>query len=674
MTHGQSNQPNRLIRESSPYLLQHAHNPVDWHPWGEEALAKARAENKLLLVSIGYSSCHWCHVMERESFVDPAIAALMNAHYVCVKVDREERPDVDHVYMAAVQLMTGRGGWPLNCFALPDGRPVYGGTYFPPEQWSRVLADLDRTWQAEPKRVMEQAARLQRGVAGSMIAPEEAAPITEARATALRMVEAWKPRLDQQHGGADRVPKFPMPNNYQFLLRLAVLTSDNDLLQHVELTLVRMAMGGIFDWVGGGFARYSTDALWKVPHFEKMLYDNAQLVSLYSQAYQVLKKPLYKEVVALTIGFIEQEMSSPEGAFFSAIDADSEGEEGLFYVWSDGDLQKVLGPEYDLARAYFDIGGQALWEHDRNILRRGMPDADFARAFGIGEGELDERLARIRTLLMQARSKRVRPGLDDKSLTSWNALMVTGLCDAHEAFGEERWLGQALRCMEHLLKECRKADGGLRHSWKSGAATINGYLEDYAFTIEALLALYGLTFNERWLTEALALAEHAIRHFRDEATGFFHFTSDQDAPLIARPMELEDNVIPASNSAMARCLFVLGAYFDDDRLTGMAEAMLASMLPRIAEHPSGHSNWGQLALMRGWPLHEIAITGPEALRLRRDFAAGFIANRLFLGTTGRSQLPLLRDKALPGSMIFVCVEKSCQLPVPTVQEALSQLR
>jgi uncharacterized protein len=674
MTHEQSNPPNRLARESSPYLLQHAHNPVDWFPWGDEALAKARAENKLLLVSIGYSSCHWCHVMERESFVDPAIAALMNAHYVCVKVDREERPDVDHVYMTAVQLMTGRGGWPLNCFALPDGRPVYGGTYFPAAQWSRVLTDLNGTWQGDPKRVMEQAARLQRGVASSMVVPVETAPISEAKETVLLMAENWKPRLDQSHGGLDKVPKFPMPNNYQFLLRLAVLTNDKELLQHVELTLDRMAMGGIFDWVGGGFARYSTDALWKVPHFEKMLYDNAQLVSLYSQAYQALKKPLYKEVVALTIGFIEREMSSPEGAFFSAIDADSEGVEGLFYVWSDGDLQEVLGPEYDLARAYFDIGGQALWEHGRNILRRGMPDADFARAFGIGEAELGERLARIRSLLMLARDERVRPSLDDKSLTSWNALMVTGLCDAHEVFGEERWLALAERCMEHLLMKCRKADGGLRHSWKAGTATINGYLEDYAFTIEALLALYGLTFCERWLTEALALAEHAIRHFRDEATGFFHFTSDQDAPLITRPMELDDNVIPASNSAMARCLFALGAYHDDARFTGMAESMLARMLPRIAEHPSGYSNWGQLALTRGWPLHEIAITGPEALRLRCDFAERFIANRLFLGTTGRSQLPLLRDKALPGSMIFVCVEKSCQLPVPTVQEALSQLR
>jgi uncharacterized protein YyaL (SSP411 family) len=674
MAHGQSNPPNRLAQESSPYLLQHAGNPVDWFPWGEAAFAKARAEQKLILVSIGYSSCHWCHVMERECFVDEGIARLMNERYVCIKVDREERPDVDHVYMTAVQLMTGRGGWPLNCFALPDGRPVYGGTYFPPAQWQRVLTDLHRTWTEEPERVMRQATQLQRGVASTMLAPEEQAPLAEAKRAVLRMAEQWKPRFDHQHGGSDRVPKFPMPNNYQFLLRHAALTGDREALDHVELTLDRMALGGIFDQVGGGFARYSTDAVWKVPHFEKMLYDNAQLASLYSQAYQALKKPLYQEVVEQTLGFIAREMTAPEGAFFSALDADSEGEEGRYYVWTDAELQDALGPEYDLAKAYFDIGGLALWEHGRNILRRGMHDADFARAFGIGEAELKARLSGIRAALLERRSARVRPGLDDKCLTSWNALMVTGLCDAHAVFGRDEWLASARRAMEHLLTHCRRPDGGLWHSWKEGRASINGYLEDHAFLIEALLALYGVTFEERWLTEALAQAEHAIRHFHDARTGYFHFTSDLDAPLIARPMELEDNVIPASNSAMARGLFSLGALYDDARLRGMAERMLQGMLPRLEGAPMAHSNWGQLAQALAWPLHEIAITGPDALGLRRAFAPHHIPNCLFLGTTGRSQLPLLREKALPGSMIFVCVEKACRLPVPTVEEALGQLR
>jgi len=674
MAHEQSNRPNRLAQESSPYLLQHAHNPVDWHPWGEEAFAKARADQKLLLVSIGYSSCHWCHVMERECFVDPAIAQLMNEHFVCIKVDREERPDVDHVYMTAVQLMTGRGGWPLNCFALPDGRPVYGGTYFPPAHWSRVLTDLHRTWTDDPERVMRQATQLQRGVASTMLAPEEHAPLSEAKRAVQRMVDQWKPRFDHLHGGPDKVPKFPMPNNYQFLLRHAALANDKEVMEHVELTLDRMALGGIFDQAGGGFARYSTDAVWKVPHFEKMLYDNAQLVSLYSQGFQALKKPLYQDVVEQTVDFILREMTSPDGAFCSAIDADSEGEEGRFYVWTEAELREALGADYDLAKAYYDIGGLAHWEHGRNILRRGMHDTDFARAFGISDEELRGRIASVRARLLEVRSKRVGPGLDDKCLTSWNALMITGLCDAHEVFGRDAWLASAERCMEHLLVHCRKSDGGLWHSWKEGRASINGFLEDHAFMIEALLALYGVTFNERWLTEARALAEHAIRHFRDEKTGYFHFTSDLDAPLIARPMELEDNVIPASNSAMARGLSTLGTLHDDERLVNMAHRMLEGLLPRLAAAPMAHSNWGQLAQAIAWPLHEIAITGPDALRLRRDFAPHYVPNRLFLGTANRSQLPLLREKSLPGSMIFVCVEKSCQLPSSSIPEALSQLR
>ncbi len=674
MAHEQDKRTNRLALESSPYLLQHAHNPVDWHPWGDEAFAKARAEQKLLLVSIGYSSCHWCHVMERESFMDAGIAKLMNDRYVCIKVDREERPDVDHVYMTAVQLMTGRGGWPLNCFALPDGRPVYGGTYFPPAQWSRVLTDLHRTWIEDRERVMRQATQLQRGVASTMLAPEEQTPLAEAKRAVLGMAEQWSKRFDHVHGGPDKVPKFPMPNNYQFLLRHAALTGDRSALQHVELTLDRMALGGIFDQAGGGFARYSTDALWKVPHFEKMLYDNAQLVSLYSQAYQALKKPLYRDVVEQTIGFVARELSAGDGAFFSAIDADSEGEEGRYYVWTDAELQEALGAEYDLAKAYYDIGGQALWEHGRNILRRGMHDAEFAAAFGISEPDLRARITSIRARLLESRGRRPRPGVDDKCLTSWNALMVTGLCSAYEVFGREEWLAGARRCMEHLLTRCRRADGGLWHSWKDGRASINGFLEDHAFTIESLLALYGVTFEERWLDEALALAEHAIRHFGDEASGYFHFTSDLDAPLIARPLEVEDNVMPASNSAMARGLFVLGTLHDDERLLGRARRMLEGMLTRLAAAPMAHSNWGQLAQAMAWPLHEIAITGPDALRLRLQFGPHHIPNGIFLGTTGRSQLPLLQDKSLPGTMIFACVQKTCRLPVHTVNEALAQLR
>ena len=662
---------NRLAQESSPYLLQHAHNPVDWYPWGEEAFAKARAEDKLVLVSIGYSSCHWCHVMERECFEDEAVAQVMNERFVCIKVDREERPDVDNVYMTAVQLMTGRGGWPLNCFTLPDGRPVYGGTYFPPHQWTQVLNQLADTYAKDPERVMQQATQLHQGVVAQSLVKGTEEVDEPGREELRTMVHVWSRQLDNVDGGPDKVPKFPMPNNYQFLLRYAWLTNDSVLKRHVELTLDKMALGGIFDQVGGGFARYSTDALWKAPHFEKMLYDNAQLVSLYSQAYQAFGKPLYKATVEHTLAFMEREMTAAEGLFYSALDADTEGEEGRYYVWEKDELKAALGDDFDFAAAYYNVNSRGLWEHGRYILLRQQDDAAFAVQHGITQDELGTRVDRINTVLLAAREKRERPGLDDKSLTSWNALMIHGYCDAYEVLGDDVYLAKATGAMELLLSKCKRTNGGLWHLYKGGKASINGYLEDYCFTIEALIALYGITFEERWLAEAQALMEHAIRHFHDEATGMFHFTSDLDPALIARPTELHDNVIPASNSSMAKGLFLLGQLFDDERYLAISDRMVRTMAAQLSTYPTGHSNWAQLLVMRAFPYNEIAITGPDARQLRKNFAPHYLPNRLFLGCTTASELPLLKDKALPGSTIFVCVEKACQLPVTTVDAALN---
>ncbi|MGV3638392.1 MAG: thioredoxin domain-containing protein, partial [Flavobacteriales bacterium] len=413
---------NRLVHESSPYLLQHAHNPVDWYPWGEEAFATARAENKLVLVSVGYCSCHWCHGMERECFEDEQVAQVMNQRFVCIKVDREERPDVDQVYMTAVQLMTNRGGWPLNCFTLPDGRPVYGGTYFPPAQWTQVLNQLAETYAADPARVRAHAAQLHQGVAAQrLVAAPDDEEAVEHREALRAMVDKWKRQLDQVDGGPDKVPKFPMPDNYRFLLRYAWLTHDEELKHHIELTLDKMALGGLFDQVGGGFARYSTDAVWKAPHFEKMLYDNAQLVSLYSQAYQAYKKPLYKETVERTLAFITREMTSSEGAFHSALDADTEGEEGRYYVWTDEELRAALGDELDFATAYYGIGPRTVWEHGRHILMRPQDNETFARQQNLPIEAVRQRVMDLNARLLVAREQRERPGLDDKSLVSWNA-------------------------------------------------------------------------------------------------------------------------------------------------------------------------------------------------------------------------------------------------------------
>lgn len=665
---------NRLVQESSPYLLQHAHNPVDWFPWGDEAFAKARDENKLLLVSIGYSSCHWCHVMERECFEDEIVAGVMNKHYVCIKVDREERPDVDQVYMLAVQLMTQRGGWPLNCFALPDGRPVFGGTYFPPVQWVQVLEQLATTYAQDPDRVMGYAQRIHQGVANHRPVATASDLANNLREKLDAMVDRWRQQLDSLHGGADKVPKFPMPDNYRFLLRYAWLTHDDDLKRHVELTLDRMALGGIFDQVGGGFARYSTDATWKVPHFEKMLYDNAQLVSLYSQAYQAFKKPLYKDIVERTLAFIEREMTSPEGVFYSALDADTEGEEGRYYVWTANELKDALGADLEFASTYYGIGPLTAWEHGRHILLRQQDDEAFAIRHGLSVCELKNRVRMMNEKLIAFRDRRERPGLDDKSLTSWNALMVTGYCDAYEVLGDDQHLKAAVRTMEMILATCRRTNGGLWHQYKNGHASINGFLEDHCFTIEALIALYSITFDERWITEARSFAEHAIRHFHDKTSGLFHFTSDQDPALITRPMELYDNVIPASNSSMANSLFILGILFDDERYLTLSDLATQAGTANMTGHPTGHSHWAQGLLLRAFPLQTIAITGPDAVRLRHDFAPHFIPNRLFMGGAATSTLPLLKDKHLPTSTIFVCVENTCRLPAHTVDAAVDQIR
>ena len=666
---------NRLINETSPYLLQHAHNPVDWYPWGDEAFNKAKAENKLVLVSIGYSSCHWCHVMEHESFEDDSVAKVMNDRFVCIKVDREERPDVDQVYMAAVQLMTNRGGWPLNCFTLPDGRPVYGGTYFPKEQWTQVLHQLADTWEKEPMKVTEYAERLHEGVQqAELVALNTEAP-DFTRGDADQLAEGFMKHFDTTEGGPDRAPKFPLPNNYEFLLRYAQTTKDKGINKQVRLTLDKMAQGGIFDQVGGGFARYSTDERWKVPHFEKMLYDNAQLISLYSHAYQAYHDEAYRDVVERTIAWAQREMRSSEGGFYSALDADSEGEEGLFYVWTDAELNAALGEDAGFVREFYNAGSEGLWEKGRNILLRTMSDSAYAIKHGITEKELRTVRDRVDAKLLAARSKRTRPGLDDKMLTSWNAMMVTGLCDAFRALGDSSYLAQAEETMQLLLTRCKRDDGGLWHSYTKGVLGVNGYLDDHSFTTEALIALYQATFDEHWLKEARALAEYSILHFHDGKSGMFWFTSDLDAPLIARRMEVNDNVIPASNSSMAKGLFILGHLYDDQRLLDISKQQLNNVHGSMADYASGYSNWALLLMDHVYPWYEIAITGEEALDLQRGFSAHYIPGGVFLGSRKKSDLPLLEDKFMDGqSTIFVCENKVCQLPVTTVEEALKQMR
>lgn len=663
---------NELIHESSPYLLQHAHNPVNWMPWASAAFEKAKAEDKLVLVSIGYSSCHWCHVMEHESFEDEGVAKLMNDHFVCIKVDREERPDVDQIYMNAVQLMTGSGGWPLNCFTLPDGRPVYGGTYFPKDQWSQILQNLHYTYQKEKSKMLEYADNLTQGVQQSELIELKTEGVSFGTEKLDEMMVNWRRGFDSLRGGNNRAPKFPMPNNYDFMMQYAWHTGDTGVMNHVDLTLQKMAYGGIYDQIGGGFSRYSVDTLWKVPHFEKMLYDNAQLISVYAHAYQRSRLPLYREVVSATIGWLYREMYNGKGAFYSALDADSEGEEGRFYVWSEAELQAVLGDDFEFARNYYNVNGYGLWEGNYILLRQ-LSDEQFATAHNLALEEVKTTALRVREKLLNARNERIRPGLDDKSLTSWNALMITALVDAYQAFGDEKLLTGAVTTANWIVRHQQKKDGGLYHSFKEGKSTIDGFLEDYCFTIEAFLKLYEITFDETWVNRADGLMQFAMTHFYDEKSGMFFFTSDQSTDLIARKMELSDNVIPSSNSSMAKALFRLGTLLANDDYLTLSRQMLANVYDGMEAYGSAYSNWGILAMNLVYPHYEVAITGESWKSLAAELNAYYQPNKILMGGTSGS-LPLLQGKFNGASMIYVCVNKTCQLPVSEVPRALIQMR
>lgn len=674
------NKPNHLINETSPYLLQHAHNPVDWYPWGEAAWEKAKKENKLVLISIGYSACHWCHVMEHESFENDSTAKIMNDHFICIKVDREERPDIDQIYMSAVQLMTGSGGWPLNCFTLPDGRPIYGGTYFPNANWNQILLHLSKFYKENPEKANEYATELTKGINQMELVITNDSPVDFKMKTLDKTVTNWKSLFDDTEGGPNRSPKFPLPNNYEFLLRYGVATKDNKVLSHVNLTLEKMAFGGIYDHIGGGFTRYSTDMYWKVPHFEKMLYDNAQLLSIYSNSYKQEKKPLYKKVVEESWEFIERELTSPEGGFYSAIDADSEGKEGKFYIWTKDELEDILKNmsderAFEIISEYFNINKTGYWEDENYILLRKKSDEEIAKEFSVSIESLTIIIEKAKSLLFQARTKRVLPGLDDKILVSWNALMIKGLCDAYMAFGDSKYLKAAEKNITLVLKSMRTRDGGLFHSYKNGDARINGYLEDYSFTIEALLALYECTFKEKYLTEAKTFADYTFKHFYDEQTGSFWFTSDLDPPLITRKKEIQDNVIPASNSSMANALFRLSIHFENKNYAGTAEKMLHNIVNEIEKYGAGYSNWALLMLNYVHPFKEIVITGSDSETKRRELQSNYIPNAVYAGTSKESTLPLMEYRLVDGkTLIYVCEDRVCKLPVEEVDQAIKMMK
>ena len=666
---------NRLIHSTSPYLLQHAYNPVDWFEWGAEALEKARLEDKPILVSIGYSSCHWCHVMERECFENDDIAAVMNQFFVCIKVDREERPDIDQIYMDAVQALGVHGGWPLNVFLTPDRKPFFGGTYFAPPNWAQILVNIDKAFRNNRQQIEDTGEELRLHLLRSEVDRFIQKPGSSTLQHDLQEIyKKLESRFDKTWGGMDKAPKFVMPSVWIFLLRYYYLTGKDESLKQLMVTLRRIAMGGIYDQVAGGFSRYSVDAYWFAPHFEKMLYDNAQLLTLYSEAFSLTKREEFRTVVYETFDWLSREMTHARGGFYSALDADSEGVEGKFYCWTKESFDSVVGEHSVLVGEYYRVQPGGNWEHDFNILMRDKSDDVFIEQHSLEVNQWSTILMDAKRKLLKEREMRVRPGLDDKIITSWNAMMISGLCSAFKAFADDRFLHAAKKAMTFLENELMEGVV-LYRSFKEKRSTVHAFLDDYAFVIKAYADLYEVTFEDYFLKRAENFVAYTVEQFHDEKDGFFFYTAGNPEDLITRKKEIFDNVIPASNSVMALNLFHLGVMLDRDDWKAMASTLTDSLSHLIIQEPNYMSQWALVYTEIRNGMAEFVITGKEADSLRSEFQREFHPFSLVMGSAGESDLPLVRDKAAAGNpgTIYVCYNKACRLPVNNIRDAIGQL-
>ena len=679
--------PNRLMNETSPYLLQHAENPVEWYPWGEEALDRARTEDRPILLSIGYSACHWCHVMERESFENDDIAALMNEHFVNIKVDREERPDLDAVYMEAVQMMTGSGGWPMTVFLTPDGRPYYGGTYFPPEDrmgmpgFPRLLAAASQAYhtnKGEIERVTRQLAE-QMGRSGQM--PRGFTPLTtEVMHNAYSQLAT---QFDHLNGGFGNAPKFPQPMTPEFLLRYHRHGFNVRALEMVELTLQKMAYGGMYDQVGGGFHRYSTDAYWLVPHFEKMLYDNALLARLYLHAWQVTGNPLYRRITEETLDYVIREMTDEAGGFYSAQDADSEGVEGKFFVWTPAELRPLLGDDADLIMGYYGVTEGGNFE-GANILNMSRPPADYATQRGVSDEALMEAVQRARSILLEVREQRVHPLLDDKVLTSWNGLMLRSFAEAGAALGRGDYLETARRNAAFLLGNMRDADGRLLRTWRNGQAKLLGYLEDYACLADGLVSLHEATLEPRWLQEAVAVVDGMIALFWDEQVGGFYDTGSDHETLVVRPRDVFDNAQPCGGSVATDVLLRLAVTTGNDDYSAKGATPLRALQQLLGRAPAATGHWlGALDFYVSLPKEIVIVGRPEqadTTAMLAEVSSRYLPNRVVIGVNDPAappleDSPLLEQRGMQDGMAtaYVCEHYVCQLPVTGAAELGAQL-
>ena len=676
--------PNQLINENSPYLLQHANNPVDWYPWGEEALNRARTENKPIFLSIGYAACHWCHVMEHESFEDPETAALMNQNFVNIKVDREERPDLDSIYMQATTAMTGSGGWPMSVFLTPDLRPFYAGTYFPPVRrynmpaFKEVLQSLANVWQEQRDEVDRVGNQVLQHLQPQLLGKTDETVNSETlEAAAKSLMESY----DWGYGGWGSAPKFPQPMAIEFLLRRALTDSPQreQMLKAATHALNTMSRGGMYDVVGGGFARYSVDNLWRTPHFEKMLYDNAQLALAYLHGFVVTGDIRYRWVCEETLDFILREMTNPQGGFYSSLDADSEGEEGKFYVWTHDELADILGPDFEFFKTAYGITPQGNWE-GKNILQRALDDASLAARFKLDPEALRTRLTEAHIRLLEARSTRVRPGTDDKVLVMWNALALMAFAEAGRYLERKDYLDAAVRNARFLLDNLYVTDRLLR-SWRDGQPKHNAYLEDYAGLVLALLALYQSDPDTEWYKMALLLADQMVAHFTDPNGGFFDTRDDHEA-LLVRPKDIQDNATPSGNALACMALLQLATYGDRGTWRSTAEDMLASITNALLRYPTSFAQWLSAADFAVGPTREVAILGDQNDAGIQDLLRTLWKNYRPRQVTAISAYPpepgspaLLVDRPLLNNQptVYVCQGFVCLQPVNSPDEMEAQL-
>jgi uncharacterized protein len=677
---------NELSSETSPYLLQHAHNPVHWQPWGNAALQLAKDLDKPILVSIGYSACHWCHVMERESFENEATAAIMNEKFINIKIDREERPDIDHIYMDAVQAISGSGGWPLNVFLTPEGKPFYGGTYFPPIQahgrasWEDVLTSIHNAWMNKREEIEKQADTLithlkksnNFGQIKNNIQIENGESLFT-KSDCIKITENLLMNVDVLDGGFGKAPKFPQTFSINLLLQSAYFLKDEKALQYAELSLTKMLNGGIYDQLAGGLCRYSTDAAWLAPHFEKMLYDNALFIVSLSNAYQLTKKDIYKKAVAHICDFLFAEMKNPNGGYYAAIDADSEGVEGKFYVWDKSEIEAILGKDTLLFNTYFDVTEHGNWE-EKNILRILKPLEAVATELGISIEEAQISIETSKVKLLTIRNKRVRPGTDDKILLGWNALLITAFCKAYAILQDDMYKEAAQALFTFIENSFVNKNGGYFHTYKNGKPKYNAFLDDYSYLIEACIHLQEITADETYLHKAEQLNEYVFMHFEDKESGLFFFTEKGQTDIIFRKIEVYDGATPAANSVMANNLLYLSIVFDNKEWYKKAFSMIESLKTIIEKYPNSFGVWAASAINIAAGINEIVIIGTDMIPQLQEVLLAYLPNKILQAAKASSKMPLLVDKPVFNkTSLYLCRNFECKKPVETSKLLLADI-